>query len=66
MNTPKAEWPSSLNDTELEELDRYLRTHGGDGDLMLDGVHGLDDVQDARLSGDTLDLLGNGGWVDHR
>jgi uncharacterized protein len=41
MNTPKTEWPSSLNDTELEELDRYLRAHGGDGDLMLDGVHGL-------------------------
>ena len=41
MNTPKSEWPSSLDDKELEELDTYLRAHGGDGDLMLDGVHGL-------------------------
>ncbi|MGN6480034.1 YecA/YgfB family protein [Luteibacter sp.] len=41
MNVPKSEWPSSLDDKELEELDTYLRTHGGDGDLMLDGVHGL-------------------------
>lgn len=41
MNTPKSEWPSSLDDKELEELDIYLRRHGGDGDLMLDGVHGL-------------------------
>ena len=41
MNTPKSEWPSSLDDKELEELDIYLRKHGGDGDLMLDGVHGL-------------------------
>ncbi|WP_413624843.1 YecA family protein [Luteibacter sp. Lutesp34] len=41
MNTPKSEWPSSLDDKELEELDTYLRAHGGEGDLMLDGVHGL-------------------------
>ncbi|HEY4293238.1 YecA family protein [Luteibacter sp.] len=41
MNTPKSEWPSSLDDKELEELDTYLRAHGSDGDLMLDGVHGL-------------------------
>lgn len=41
MNTPKSEWPSSLDDSELEELDIYLRKHGNDGDLMLDGVHGL-------------------------
>lgn len=41
MNTPKSEWPSSLDDAELEKLDIYLRAHGGDGDLMLDGVHGL-------------------------
>ncbi len=37
----KTEWPSSLDDKELEELDRYLRAHTGDGDLLLDGVHGL-------------------------
>lgn len=41
MNTPRSEWPSSLDDKELEELDIFLRKHGGDGDLMLDGVHGL-------------------------
>jgi uncharacterized protein len=41
LNTPKSEWPSSLDDAELEKLDIYLRAHGGDGDLMLDGVHGL-------------------------
>ncbi|QDE41437.1 YecA family protein [Luteibacter pinisoli] len=41
MNVPKSEWPSSLDDKELEELDTYLRVHGREGDLMLDGVHGL-------------------------
>ncbi|HEY4090829.1 MAG TPA: YecA family protein [Luteibacter sp.] len=41
MNVPKSDWPSSLDDKELEELDTYLRVHGNDGDLMLDGVHGL-------------------------
>ncbi|TCV92835.1 uncharacterized protein EC912_106174 [Luteibacter rhizovicinus] len=41
MNTPKSDWPSSLDDKELEELDRYLRAHAGEGDLMLDGVHGM-------------------------
>jgi len=41
MNTPKTEWPSSLGDDELEELDQYLRGHVGEGDLLLDGVHGL-------------------------
>ncbi|MEO8809152.1 MAG: YecA family protein [Rhodanobacter sp.] len=39
--TTKTEWPSSLNDNELDELDRYLRAHTGEGDLLLDGVHGL-------------------------
>jgi uncharacterized protein len=39
--TAKAEWPSSLDDTELDELDRYLRAHTGDDALLLDGVHGL-------------------------
>ncbi len=37
----KTEWPSSLDDNELDELDRYLRAHTGEGDLLLDGVHGL-------------------------
>jgi uncharacterized protein len=41
LNTPKSEWPSSLDDEELRELDTYLRKHGNEGDLMLDGVHGL-------------------------
>ena len=40
MNT-STDWPSSLDDAELEELDRYLRAHCGDGDLLLDGVHGM-------------------------
>ncbi|NMW25319.1 YecA family protein, partial [Rhodanobacter denitrificans] len=39
--TAKTEWPSSLDDDELDELDRYLRAHTGEGDLLLDGVHGL-------------------------
>lgn len=43
MNTSKTDWPSSLTDEELDELDRYLRAHiqEGDGHLLLDGVHGL-------------------------
>ncbi len=39
--TSKTEWPSSLDDNELDELDRYLRAHTSEGDLLLDGVHGL-------------------------
>jgi uncharacterized protein len=39
--TAKTEWPSSLDDNELDELDRYLRAHTGEEDLLLDGVHGL-------------------------
>jgi uncharacterized protein len=43
MSTSKTDWPSSLTDEELDELDRYLRAHAqeGDGRLLLDGVHGL-------------------------
>lgn len=43
MTTSKTDWPSSLTDEELDELDRYLRAHAreGDGRLLLDGVHGL-------------------------
>lgn len=38
---PESDWPSSLLDIELEELDQYLRAHPGDDNLLLDGVHGL-------------------------
>jgi len=43
MSDSKTEWPSSLDDSELDELDTYLRTHAqdGEGHLLLDGVHGL-------------------------
>ena len=39
----KNEWPSSLTDNELDELDCYLRTQAGAGEgrLFLDGVHGM-------------------------
>lgn len=36
-----SDWPSSPSDSELEELDRYLRTHAKEEDLLLDGVHGF-------------------------
>ena len=39
--TTKSEWPSSLDETELQELDRYLRAHPAKDALLLDGVHGL-------------------------
>jgi uncharacterized protein len=35
------QWPSALGDAELEELDQFLRAHGGEESLLLDGVHGL-------------------------
>lgn len=35
------DWPSSLTHHELEELDTFLRRSAKDGDLLLDGVHGL-------------------------
>jgi uncharacterized protein len=41
MNTTPTDWPTSLNDTELDELDRFLRARASDDDLLLDGVHGL-------------------------
>jgi uncharacterized protein len=31
----------SPSDGELEELDRFLRAHAGDEDMLLDGVHGF-------------------------
>jgi uncharacterized protein len=36
-----SEWLVSPTDNELEELDQFLRAHGGDEDLLLDGVHGF-------------------------
>jgi uncharacterized protein len=36
-----ATWEPSLSDTELEELDQFLRAHAGEDALLLDGVHGL-------------------------
>lgn len=36
-----ADWPASLADSELEELDQFLRAHAGENHLLLDGVHGL-------------------------
>ncbi len=36
-----ADWPSSPSDSDLEELDRFLRTHAKEEDLLLDGVHGF-------------------------
>ena len=41
MNTSSNDWPSSLDDSELDELDRYLRAHAEDDSLLLDGVHSL-------------------------
>ncbi|MFT3790479.1 MAG: YecA family protein [Rudaea sp.] len=35
------DWPAELDDSELEELDQYLRAHAGEDQLLLDGVHGL-------------------------
>jgi uncharacterized protein len=37
----QTEWPSELDDSELEELDQFLRAHAGEDHLLLDGVHGL-------------------------
>jgi len=36
-----ADWLSSPDDNELEELDRFLRAHASDEDMLLDGVHGF-------------------------
>jgi uncharacterized protein len=36
-----ADWQISPSDTELEELDQFLRAHGTEEDLLLDGVHGF-------------------------
>ncbi|RDS81577.1 YecA family protein [Dyella monticola] len=41
MSDTNTDWPSSLDDSELDELDTYLRAHAQDGHLLLDGVHGL-------------------------
>lgn len=37
----ESEWPASLADSELEELDQFLRAHAQEDHLLLDGVHGL-------------------------
>lgn len=37
----ESDWPASLLDIELEELDQYLRAHAGEDHLLLDGVHGF-------------------------
>lgn len=37
----EAQWPTVLDDAELEELDQFLRAHAGEESLLLDGVHGL-------------------------
>jgi uncharacterized protein len=39
--TTNTDWPTSLDDSELDELDNYLRANAQDGHLLLDGVHGL-------------------------
>lgn len=36
-----SQWPSVLDDADLETLDQFLRAHAGEEDLLLDGVHGL-------------------------
>src|SRR5699024_195747 len=40
MNSVSTDWPRMLADTELDELDQFLRARADEGDLMLDGVHG--------------------------
>jgi uncharacterized protein len=35
------DWLTSPSDTDLEELDQYLRAHASDEDMLLDGVHGF-------------------------
>lgn len=35
------QWTPSPTDDELQELDQFLRSHGGEEDLLLDGVHGM-------------------------
>jgi len=39
--TPAPDWASTLADSELEELDQFLRAHAGEDALLLDGVHGM-------------------------
>jgi len=37
----RPDWPEPLAEADLEALDRFLRAHAGEDDLLLDGVHGL-------------------------
>ena len=41
MPDHEPDWPNTLDDSELEELDQFLRAHGSEEALLLDGVHGL-------------------------
>ncbi len=41
MTTIEHPWPRMLADTELDELDQFLRARADDDSLLLDGVHGL-------------------------
>ena len=41
MPEHEPDWPNTLADSDLEELDQFLRAHGGEDALLLDGVHGL-------------------------
>ena len=36
-----SDWLASPDDSELEELDHFLRAHAGEEDMLLDGVHGF-------------------------
>ena len=36
-----SDWMVSPSDSELEELDQFLRARAGDEDMLLDGVHGF-------------------------
>lgn len=40
-NISDPDWEPTLEDSELEELDQFLRAHAGEDALLLDGVHGL-------------------------
>lgn len=41
MSDDRTDWPEPLDDADLEVLDKFLRAHAGEDDLLLDGVHGL-------------------------
>jgi uncharacterized protein len=41
LRVTERDWPATLSDEELEELDQFLRARAGEDDVLLDGVHGL-------------------------